>query len=65
MLPGRRVPRRPREWGTRAVFIAVLLWLFGALLFATRLSILKKTPINSASAPKALGKQKAGPIYPN
>lgn len=49
---GRRVPRRPREWGSRALFIAVLFWIAGAFLFATRLSTLKHAPINSADAPE-------------
>jgi hypothetical protein len=47
---GRRVPRRPPEWGSRALFIALLFWIAGALFFATRLSIIKHAP--SAHAPE-------------
>lgn len=53
------MPRRPREWGSRALFIAVLFWIAGAFLFATRLSTLKHAPINSADAPElSIGEQK-------
>lgn len=61
---GYRVPRRPREWGSRALFIAVLFWIVGALFFATRLSMFKYAPTNSAHAPElSIREQKHAKLY--